>query len=139
MEFHGVAQPGGCCKVRGMSIPSAVERRLTLQSTPEQVWRELTDPAALADWLGATGMEMVDGRQTRIVVDGVPHESLVEVVAEGRRLAWRWWPTAPEVASQGASSVDIQIEARGDATELHLIETPASRPVGFRYPAADAR
>lgn len=114
-----------------MTLRPHFERRLTLQATPEQVWCQLTDPAALADWLGAEGMEMVGGRQARISIDGVPHEARVEVVAERRRLAWRWWPVASGTPSTGASSVDIRIRASGADTELHVVESPASRSVGF--------
>jgi uncharacterized protein YndB with AHSA1/START domain len=109
-----------------------VERRLTLPATLDDVWAELTDPVALSDWLGASGMEMLDGRQVRLLLDGVPHEAVVEVVAERRRLAWRWWPVDEDGGSKGVSSVDIRIHACGQDTELHLVEAPSSRPVGFR-------
>ena len=75
-----------------------VQRRAVLEAPPAEVWRALTDPAALDAWWGeGTTLDAVPGGTGRFVEDGEP--TRVGVVVEARpheRLRLDWWPEDPE-------------------------------------------
>lgn len=106
-----------------------VTREVTLPASVEEVWEDLTDPEALADWLGPGAVPATTGASGRVDPGGGPHEVLVEVAVPGRRLAWRWWP---EDGSGEASAVEFRLDPVPEGTRLTVVERPAGRPVGFR-------
>lgn len=121
-----------------------VERAVDLDADPADVWRAISDPAQLAEWLGASvDVELRPGAAGTIVDDeGVRHAVLVTDVDAGKRIAWHWWDTFGEL-----SSVEISLEPTGDATRVRVVERlvrPDAAPVasaacGRRWERATAR
>lgn len=109
-----------------------VTRRTQLPAPPETVWAELTDPEAVAAWLGELETVVRRGHQGRIQVDGVIHQFVAEVVDPPHRLAWRWWPVDASDPTCSTSSVEFTLELVDGGTRLEVTERPAPRPAGFR-------
>jgi len=92
----------------------AVERHLTLDAPPDDVWREL--PGILGDEVdleaepgGVLRAIDADGERVGVVDDAVP----------GERLAFHWTP----VEGDGApSAVEIVLERVGAGTTVHVRE-----------------
>jgi uncharacterized protein YndB with AHSA1/START domain len=100
------------------------------KASPEKVWRALTEPEALAQWMGVANAprppiveaDVRVGGQLRIVMhapDGEVHEvfSTYKEVVPNRRLVYSWaWKTTPERESQ----VTIELRESAGGTQLTL-------------------
>jgi uncharacterized protein YndB with AHSA1/START domain len=96
-----------------------VEQHVTLDAAIDDVWDALTDPDQLAAWLGGEVQLDVRPAGTGRVVDedGTVRDVLVTTVDHHRRIAWHWWDDHNEL-----SSVELTIEAIGDAVRLRVVE-----------------
>lgn len=108
-----------------------IERTESFPASRDEVWAALTEPDQLADWFGASVVELDIRPGGRLVVrdeDGIVRRALVETVEPNERLRFRWlameegpggerWP-AP------AATVDIHLTETPDGTELTVVETP---------------
>ena len=99
-------------------------------SAPEKVWRALTQPEALKQWMGpsdefsiplAEADVRVGGRYHLIIKspDGEEHDvsGVYREVVTNRRLVYTWaWKSTPE----RESIVTVELRAAGGGTELTL-------------------
>jgi uncharacterized protein YndB with AHSA1/START domain len=100
-------------------------RELRVEASPEALWRAISEPGALADWLAAEAdLEMTPGGTGRLVDDdGIERLAVVEKVDEGRQLAFRWWPA--DAGGWNASRVSLTVVADGAGARLLVVEQPA--------------
>src|SRR5579885_2484580 len=114
--------------------PSAVTRRITLPASGDELWRAITDPSRLGDWLGGAAAVVVEAGATGTLAlpDG-DRSVLVTRVEEGREVSMLWGR-----ASDGeVSAVSFEVEPVAGGAELTVTErllVPAAR-----IPAVEAR
>jgi uncharacterized protein YndB with AHSA1/START domain len=103
----------------------------TYDHSPEQVWRALTDPAALAEWLMANDFQPKLGHRFKFRDkprggwDGIVYCEVIEL-EENRRIAYRWCGNAFGKESFLDTVVTWTLEPMGEKTRLVLEHT------GFR-------
>ena len=99
-----------------------ITRSVELEAPAEAVWRALTEPALLSDWLeGEVLLDIQPGGDGVIVErDGALRRARVEEVDPVRRLALHWWP---EDGSEPASKVELELEETTEGTRLVVTET----------------
>ena len=75
-------------------MPDDVTRETEVPADPERVWRSLTDPTLLAEWLGEAGeVQLTPGGDLSIrTLDGEERTGWIEAAEPNRRLAF-WWRT----------------------------------------------
>jgi uncharacterized protein YndB with AHSA1/START domain len=91
--------------------PEDVTREVELSAGPDEVWRSVTEPDELGDWLEA---------------DGEVRRALVRDVEPGQRLAFLWWPITGAGVGR-ATTVTITIEPSESGSRLRLVESPRAR------------
>jgi uncharacterized protein YndB with AHSA1/START domain len=105
-----------------------VSREVDLPAEPDEVWRSVTEPDQLSDWLEAD-VELdprPGGTGSFRFADGEVRRALVRDVEPGQRLAFTWWPlTGADVGR--ATTVTITIEPSGPGSRLRLVESPRAR------------
>jgi uncharacterized protein YndB with AHSA1/START domain len=105
-----------------------VTREVDLPAEPDEVWRSVTEPDRLGDWLEAD-VELdprPGGTGSFRFADGEVRRALVRDVDPGQRLAFTWWPlTGADVGR--ATTVTITIEPSGAGSRLRLVESPRAR------------
>jgi uncharacterized protein YndB with AHSA1/START domain len=106
-----------------------ITRTVELDATTEDVWRALTEPELLGEWLGsAVELDVRPGGSGVIVEpDGAVRRARVDEVDPARRLALRWWP---EDGAGPASTVELDLEPAGSGTRLVVTETVAPSTAG---------
>ncbi len=99
-----------------------ITRSMEVEAPTEEVWRALTDPAMLGDWLESeVEIDVRPGGSGLIVeADGALRRARVEEVEPARRLALRWWP---EDGSGPESRVELDLEATPAGTRVVVTET----------------
>ncbi|HEX3622981.1 MAG TPA: SRPBCC domain-containing protein [Acidimicrobiales bacterium] len=106
-----------------------VTRSVELDAPADDVWRALTEPELLGDWLGSVvELDVRPGGDGIIVEpDGAVRRARVDEVEPARRLALRWWP---EDGSGPQSKVELDLEATPEGTRVVVTETlvPAASP-----------
>jgi uncharacterized protein YndB with AHSA1/START domain len=109
---------------RSIPVTDRIERICELDAAPDDVWRALTDPDWLCDWLAEEAeLELVPGGEARFVVEGRERAGWIEEVTppgHGRagRLAF-WWQEQDEPASR----VTFEIAETEAGTRLRINET----------------
>jgi uncharacterized protein YndB with AHSA1/START domain len=100
-------------------IRNRIEQTIDLDAPIADVWHAVTEPGALADWLGADVELDVRVAGTGRVVDddGTVRAVLVTDVEPCHRLAWHWWSDDDEL-----SSVELTLEPLVDATRVRVVE-----------------
>ncbi|ODT06852.1 MAG: polyketide cyclase [Mesorhizobium sp. SCN 65-20] len=88
---------------------------------PEKLWRALTQPHLIAEWLMNNDFNPVTGRRFTLSADWGQVDCEVETVEENRALSYRWdtkdlrsvvtWTLAPT-----ASGTSLRMEQRGFTT-----------------------
>ena len=90
---------------------------------PSTVWRALTDPATMGEWLGRpVELELEPGAEGTI--GGDTDEATVLVVEEvehERRLVFRW-----ASATEAPTVVELDLRPDGRRTHLTIVERPAA-------------
>jgi uncharacterized protein YndB with AHSA1/START domain len=105
--------------------PDEVTREIELPAQPDEVWRSVTEPDELGDWLEAD-VELdprPGGTGSFRFADGEVRRALVRDVEPGQRLAFTWWPLTGDDVGR-ATTVTITIEPSGDGSRLRLVESP---------------
>lgn len=101
-----------------------------LKASPQSVWRALTQPEALKQWMGPSDdfqvllaeTDVREGGRYRIVMkspDGEEHDvsGVYREVVSNRKLVYTWaWKSTPE----RESLVTVELTPAGDGTELLL-------------------
>ena len=114
-----------------------ITRTVELDAPADEVWRALTEPERLGDWLGSqVELDVRPGGDGVIVEpDGAVRRAQVDEVEPVRRLALRWWP---EDGSGPASKVELDLEATPAGTRVVVTETLVpSAPVSCATSAGD--
>src|SRR5438034_7057727 len=101
-----------------------IERVITIDASPETVFRLLTDPVQYVRWKGklaeleprAGGRFRVEFPSTKDIAAG----KYVEVVP-GRRVFFFKQKTAYEMVPPGSSTVEIDLQPMGSGTRLRLV------------------
>ncbi len=92
-----------------------IECELWLPATPEVVWEAVTSDGWLADHVC---LDLYPGGDAHFESDGSVRSGWIEEVWAPDRLTF-WWAGDDEPASR----VELRIDARGDRTRLHVVET----------------
>ena len=116
----------------------SITRAVELDAPAEDVWRALTDPQLLGNWLeGDVELDVRPGGEGTIVeADGAVRRAVVEHVDYLRRLSLRWWPS--NGADGPASQVRLELEPTAVGTRLVVTETVLGAAPGAASPVASA-
>ncbi len=116
---------------------AGIRRTYALTSSPDRVWRALSDPGELAAWWsGSADIEIRPGFAGWFVwpTEGGRFGMRIEAVEPPRYLCWTWTPV-PEVPVALAETVlrtEWALVPRADGgTDLHLYESGFTEPTGF--------
>ena len=98
-----------------------VERELELEAPREEVWRALTEPERLREWLANdVELDLRPGGEGRFGWDdGEERRALVQVVEPEERLVLDWWD------GEDVSTVTLELEDADPGTRLTVTETRA--------------
>ena len=101
-----------------------IERTITIEASPETVFRLLTDPVEYVRWKGRIAeLEPTKGGTFRVqFVDPkqVASGRYVEVVPN-RRVVFTWGWEGDSMVPPGSSTVEIDLEPADRGTRLHLV------------------
>ncbi|MGD0313841.1 MAG: SRPBCC domain-containing protein [Acidimicrobiales bacterium] len=124
-----------------MAFPDRIERTVTLNRTPSEVWKALTTSGGLSAWFGerATIDLRPGGAATMSFAGGMTVDMRVERVEEPTVFAYTWrLPDLPE-ADPRRTYVEFTLEPDGDGTQLRLVESGfAQLPVDTRRDTYDS-
>ena len=94
-----------------------VERSLSLDLAPAELWRHLVRGELASMWMGGT-MSIEPRLNGRVSLEGSPPVfGSVEEIVEGRSIAWSW-----RTADGEPTQVRLRIEPDGDGSKLHVSE-----------------
>jgi uncharacterized protein YndB with AHSA1/START domain len=96
-----------------------VEREITLDAPPEEVWEALTEPERLEEWFAKDVVFDLERGGTFRWGDGETRHAIVEEAVPERRLAIRWWD--PDGSEE--SEVTFTLVAVPAGTRLVVTET----------------
>jgi uncharacterized protein YndB with AHSA1/START domain len=119
-----------------------IERVITIDASPDIVFRLLTDPVQYVRWKGRLaeleprpdGVFRVEFPSTKDIAAG----KYVEVVHD-RRVVFTWGWEGNEMVPPGSSTVEIDLQPMGSGTRLRLVhrglpqEAIASHTEGWDY------
>jgi uncharacterized protein YndB with AHSA1/START domain len=104
-----------------------VRREVEIAARPETVWEFLVDPAKAVRWMGldVTLDPRPGGEFRMLVIPGHTASGEFVEVDEPRRLVFTWgWDDAdaadPDAVPPGSSTIEIELEPRGDGTLLRF-------------------
>jgi len=106
-----------------MNDVDVIERVIDIAASPETVYLLLTDPREYVKWKGrAAELDPHAGGTFHVSFkDAAVRGEYVEVVPN-RRVVFTWGWEAPGAAvGPGGSTVEIDLEPRGQGTRLHLV------------------
>jgi uncharacterized protein YndB with AHSA1/START domain len=118
--------------------PARITRSVELDASADDVWRALTQPELLGDWLDSVVQLDVrpGGEGTIVDPDGGVRRARVDEVMPSRRLALRWWP---EDGGGPESTVELELEQTDHGTRVVVTETlveataATASAAGFRW------
>lgn len=94
----------------------------TLAASPDRVWHALTDPAALAEWLSDSDVELRIGGPIEVrFSDGGRMNGEITELVPNRLLGYTW-----REKNYGESQVRWELSSEGEATILRLSHTKVS-------------
>lgn len=104
-----------------MRDQKVVERELELDAPREEVWRALTEPERLREWLANdVELDVRPGGEGRFGwADGEERRALVQLVEPEERLVLDWWD------GEAVSTVTLTLEDAERGTRLTVTETRA--------------
>ena len=124
-----------------MAFPDRIERTVTLQRPPSEVWQALTTSEGLGAWFGerATIDLRPGGAATMTFAGGTTVDMRVERGEEPTVFAYTWrLPDLPENDPR-RTYVEFTLEPDGGGTRLHLVESGfAQLPVDTRRETYDS-
>lgn len=95
-----------------------------IKTTPEKVWRALTDPAFTARYWYGTRLEsdwQVGAPITFVKPQGEPDTGKVLVADKPRKLTFSWHIAWGDMAKEPDSRVTFTIEPEGDGVKLTVV------------------
>ena len=124
-----------------MAFPDRIERTVSLNRAPSDVWKALTTAEGLSAWFGerATIDLRPGGAASMTFAGGMTVDMRVERVEEPAVFAYTWrLPDLPDDDPR-RTYVEFTIEPDGDGTLLHLVETGfAQLPLDTRRDTYDS-
>ena len=101
-----------------------VRREIVLPVERDAAWELLSDPRELETWLAdEVDLEIEPGAEGTVRWDhGEERDAVVEEVADGRRLALRWWTAGGD--GTDATVVELTLDDHDDGTLLVVVELP---------------
>jgi uncharacterized protein YndB with AHSA1/START domain len=110
----------------------AIDRELETTASPDTVWKAVTDPERLGDWLEAdVELDLRPGGSGRFAfADGEVRRAMVETVRNPSELTFSWWRSdRTGIADDpGTSTVTIALEpTAGGGTLVRFREVAAGR------------
>lgn len=98
-----------------------VERELEVEAPREEVWRAITQPERLREWLANdVELDLRPGGEGRFTWDdGEERRAVVRLVEAEERLVLDWWGT------DAVSTVTLTLEDADPGTRLTVTETRA--------------
>ena len=106
-----------------MAIRDTIERQLTFEAPPEQVWAALTEPGEIARWFGtAAKLDLRPGGEGVFSWNEIAVPVTVETVEPLRRFAYRWVPG--QVQEGGPTTlVEFTLDEVPEGTRLTVVES----------------
>ena len=105
---------------------NVIEREITIDASPETVFRLLTDPVQYVRWKGTLAeLEPRPGGKFRVefaATKDVAAGKYVEVVPN-RRVVFTWGWEGNEQIPPGKSTVEIDLSPEGNGTRLRLVHS----------------
>ena len=114
-----------------------ITRTLDVEASLDDVWRALTEPQLLGDWLDSSVELDVRPGGAGVIVepDGAVRRACVDEVDPARRLALRWWP---EDGEGPESKVELDLEQTAEGTRVVVTETLIAAAPGAATASASA-
>ena len=103
-------------------MPDAFSTEVDLPAPPEEVFRHLTDPAAMIRWLGQHAtLEPVPGGAFNVDINGVPVRGRYLEVDPPRRILVSWGVAGNGDMPPGATEVEFTLTSIPAGTRLRLV------------------
>jgi len=103
-------------------VPDAFSTEVDLPAPPEEVFRHLTDPAAMIRWLGQHAtLEPVPGGAFNVDINGVPVRGRYLEVDPPRRILVSWGVAGNGDMPPGATEVEFTLTSIPAGTRLRLV------------------
>jgi uncharacterized protein YndB with AHSA1/START domain len=128
----------------GRDDMDAVEREVTVPTTPDEVWPAMTTPGEISAWFGADAEIDVrpGGRGVFRWPDGTERHVVVEAAEPGHRLCFRWLPfqrmASGEMVTLPSTRVEITLDEVPGGTRVRVVER-APFSLGAGRPRASTR
>jgi uncharacterized protein YndB with AHSA1/START domain len=128
-----------------MSARAAALRTVQLErylpAPPERVWRALTEPRLIAQWLMQNDFEPRLGHRFTLRAEPLPHwngvaDCQVLLLEPAQRLMHSWNGSAEEAARAPRTVVSWTLRGEGAGTQLHLTHSGFRIEEGGRWQAA---
>jgi uncharacterized protein YndB with AHSA1/START domain len=88
----------------------------------EEVFRHLTDPAAMIRWMGQHAiLQPVPGGSFEVDIDGVPVRGHYRTVEPPHRVVVSWGVAGRSDLPPGSTEVEFTLEPTGTGTRLRLV------------------
>jgi uncharacterized protein YndB with AHSA1/START domain len=102
--------------------PDQFSTEVDLPAPVEEVFRHLTEPAAMIRWMGQHArLQPVPGGAFEVDINGVPVRGRYLVVEPPTRVVVSWGVAGSGDLPPGASEVEFTLTPAGDGTRLHLV------------------
>ena len=103
-------------------MPDAFATEVDLPAPPEEVFRHLTDPAAMIRWMGQhASLEPVQGGAFEVDINGVPVRGRYLEVDPPRRVLVSWGVAGNDEMPPGATEVEFTLTPIPAGTRLRLV------------------
>ena len=101
-----------------------IRREVVLPVERDAAWDAISDPRELETWLADdVDLEIEPGAEGVVRWDdGEERHAVVDEVAEGRRVALRWW----DAGGGDPTIVDLTLDDHEDGTLLVVVELPVA-------------
>jgi uncharacterized protein YndB with AHSA1/START domain len=124
----------------GGPVSEQFSTEVTLPASPEEVFRHLTDPAAMIRWMGQHAvLTPVPGGAFEVDINGVPVRGEYLEVDPPRRVLVSWGVAGNAAMPPGATEVEFTLTPIPSGTRLRLVHRnlppseAASHPVGWAH------
>ena len=109
-------------------MPDAFATEVDLPAPPEEVFRHLTDPAAMIRWMGQHAtLDPVPGGAFEVDINGVPVRGRYLEVEPPRRVLVSWGVAGNGDMPPGATEVEFTLTPIAAGTRLRLVHRGLSQ------------